>query len=269
MARPDGGYVSGYVTPSQTAARGVWSMREAFRLQSATSWPLSRSNPNTQLLLHMNGTNNSSTFTDNSVSPKTVTANGSAVISTAASKFGGASGSFTATSSFLTIADQDATELSNKNFVLELFFNTTSSTSFVTLVSRLPSTFATGTWTLMMNYASATAGDCAFFAFDAASAAPLMVGGSGLRDGAWHHVAVSRSGSTWNLYIDGTRVATATSSATVANINGAIYIGRDQGNGNARQFVGYMDELRFVVGSAAGYTGASIQVPADEFPNLS
>jgi hypothetical protein len=43
------------------------------------------------LLLHGNGTNGSTTITDNSPSPKTVTAVGNAQISTAQSKFGGAS----------------------------------------------------------------------------------------------------------------------------------------------------------------------------------
>src|SRR3990167_7743345 len=46
----------------------------------------------TKLLLHMDGTNGSTTFTDEI--GKTVTANGNAQISTAQSKFGGASGLF-------------------------------------------------------------------------------------------------------------------------------------------------------------------------------
>lgn len=54
-------------------------------------------------LLHMNGTNGSTTFTDEF--GNTVTASGSAQISTAQSKFGGASGIFDGTTDYLTIGD--------------------------------------------------------------------------------------------------------------------------------------------------------------------
>ena len=46
------------------------------------------------LMLHMDGANNSTTFTDTSPTPKTVTVNGDAKVSTAQSKFGGASAVF-------------------------------------------------------------------------------------------------------------------------------------------------------------------------------
>jgi hypothetical protein len=50
---------------------------------------------NTKLLLHMNGVDGSTTFTDSETTPKTVTVVGSTQIDTAQSKFGGASGLFT------------------------------------------------------------------------------------------------------------------------------------------------------------------------------
>lgn len=53
------------------------------------------------LLLHMDGTNGSTTFTDSSGTPKTVTANGNAQLSTSAPIFGSASGSFDGTGDFL------------------------------------------------------------------------------------------------------------------------------------------------------------------------
>lgn len=264
MGRPDGGWISGYTTPTAEGARGVWSLRDSFAAQRLSQWPSPTTY--TELLLHMNGTNGSTTFLDNSARAKTVTAGGSVSISTATSKFGGASASFVASSSFLSIADQDATELLNKSFLIEFFINTTSNTQFATLVSRIPTTFTSGMWTLLMNNASATAGDLALYLGDVNLSVPVVSGGSGLRNGAWHHVAVTRVGSTFSLYIDGSRVATGTSSTTIANINGAIYIGRDQTNG--RQFVGNIDEFRLCVGSAMGFSGASIPVPTAEYPNL-
>jgi hypothetical protein len=56
--------------------------------------PVDLNRSNVSLLLHGNGTNGSTTITDNSPSPKTVTAVGNAQISTAQSKYGGGSIAF-------------------------------------------------------------------------------------------------------------------------------------------------------------------------------
>lgn len=55
------------------------------------------------LLLHCNGTNGSTTFTDNGPTAKVVTATNGAQISTAQSKWGGASGLFDGTNDYLTV----------------------------------------------------------------------------------------------------------------------------------------------------------------------
>src|SRR3972149_9214360 len=55
----------------------------------------------TKLLLHMDGANGSTTFTDEM--GQAVTANGNAQISTAQSKFGGASGLFDGTGDYLSV----------------------------------------------------------------------------------------------------------------------------------------------------------------------
>lgn len=57
------------------------------------------------LMLHGDGTNLSTTITDSSTSAKTVTAQSSSTISTAQSKFGGASISFNGTGSYLSVPD--------------------------------------------------------------------------------------------------------------------------------------------------------------------
>jgi hypothetical protein len=56
------------------------------------------------LLLHMDGTNGSTVFTDLSPVPKVVTRFGDAQISTAQSKFGGSSAYFDGTGDYLTVA---------------------------------------------------------------------------------------------------------------------------------------------------------------------
>jgi len=219
-----------------------------------------------QLLLHMDGTNGSTTFTDSSSAARTVTANGDASISTAQSKWGGASGYFDGNGDYLSIADADSVEPGSGNWAIDLWVRTTNSTQYATLISRSPSAFASGMWTLMMNVASSTAGDLAFYAANYSTTSPVVSSsGVDIRDGAWHHVAVSRSGSSHSIYVDGTRVGTGTASYTLANIAGGINIGRDEQYG--RNYTGYIDDLRLTFGSARGYTGETITVPTSAFPD--
>jgi hypothetical protein len=214
------------------------------------------------ILLHMDGSG--STFVDSSGSPKAVTAGGNATQSTAQSKFGGKSAFFDGSGDFLSFGDSDALELSNKDFALELWVQTTNSTQYATLVSRSPDAYGSGAWSLLMNSTSSTSGNIALFAGDIGS--PILTSsGVNLRDGAWHHVAVSRSGSNWSLYVDGTRVGTGTSSATVANIAGGLRIGADEFYD--RGFTGYIDDFRLTLNSARDYTGATITVPTAAFPD--
>ena len=61
--------------------------------------------PQTSLLMHFNGTNGSTTMTDNSKNNFPATSYNGAAISTAQSKFGGASGFFDGTNDYLSIAN--------------------------------------------------------------------------------------------------------------------------------------------------------------------
>ncbi len=271
MTRPRAGYVGFTRTPTSTAASGIWTLREAEASKRAAAWPDTMPDEGSDpfyssvvLLLHADGTG--SAFVDSSGTPKTITAVGGATQSTAQSKFGGKSALFSASGDYLSLADNNSLELSNSDFALEFFLLTTTSTQYATLASRVPGSFASGMWSLFINYASSTAGDITLFAGDInGGISPVLTGGSGLRDGAWHHVALSRSGSAWSLYADGTRVATATSSATIANISGGIRIGADEFYG--RQFTGNIDEFRLTLGSARGYTGSTITVPTAAYPD--
>jgi hypothetical protein len=95
---------------------------------------------NVSLLLYGNGTNGSTTITDNSPSPKTVTAVGNAQISTAQSKFGGASIAFDGTGDYITVPDSSAfvLGLSNEPYTV---FNGYIDDLRITKVARYTSNF--------------------------------------------------------------------------------------------------------------------------------
>ena len=201
------------------------------------------------LLLHCDGSNGSTTFTDNSPSPKTVTATNGAAISTAQSKFGGASALFDGTNDYVSIPDNEALEPGTSDLTWEMWIKTTSSVQYTTLYSRSPSLFSSGMWSLMINQASSTAGDIALYLGDFSDSSPLLLTtGISIRDDVWHHIAIVRIGSAWACYVDGISRATGTFSGGISNISSGPRIGSDQNYG--RYFAGYIDEVRITKGIA-------------------
>lgn len=77
---------------------------------------------NVSLLLPMNGVNASTTFTDYSPSPKSVTRNGDTQISTAQFKWNGSSGYFDGSGDFLSIPTSTAFDFGTGNFTIEFWY---------------------------------------------------------------------------------------------------------------------------------------------------
>jgi hypothetical protein len=79
----------------------------------------------------------------------------------------------------------------------------------------------------------------------------------------WTHLVVCRSGSTLSIFMNGTRVASASTSATVGSSGDALYVGSQWfANQATRQFQGYISNARILNGSSAYAAGSStITVP--------
>lgn len=75
----------------------------------------------TVLLLHNNGTDASTIFTDSSLNPHAMTAVDNAQIDTAQSKFGGASGLFDGTSDSVTALDSDDWSMESGPFTMDMW----------------------------------------------------------------------------------------------------------------------------------------------------
>lgn len=208
----------------------------------------------TKLMLHMNGTNGSTTFTDSELTPKTVTANGNAQISTAQSKFGGASGLFDGTGDYLTIPDSADFTLGSNNFTIEFWirFVALPTAGAVQEFYQQATTAGTnetefaiqedaGNYNLIFQVAS---GGVGIIACTASAVA--------LSNNTWYHFAVIRGwGGNANDYAitkDGTSVGTATDSSSIPDWTGSVYIGA---RSNSTRFLnGYIDEFRFSNGIA-------------------
>ena len=85
----------------------------------------------TKLMLHMEGSDGSTTFTDEI--GKAVTANGNAQIDTAQKKFGAASGLFDGTGDYLTLANSNDWSFGSGDFTIDFWVNhaTTPTSSVV------------------------------------------------------------------------------------------------------------------------------------------
>lgn len=223
---------------------------------------------NVSLLLHCDGTNGSTTFTDSSSSPKTVTSVGGAEISTAQSKFGGSSGLFDGVNNYLSVPASTAFDFASGDFTIEMFAYLNNTPNGSALISE---TFTGGGDSVQFTIgfcngtAGSTSGSRPFFGNFNATSWAGAISASSLTLNTWLHIAAVRYGTTWTLYVDGSSVASATISRTLAS-DDAILIGRRWDTGStASYFDGYIDELRITKG-VARYT-ADFTPPIAPFPN--
>jgi hypothetical protein len=214
---------------------------------------------NVSLLLHGNGTNGSTTITDNSPSAKTATLVGDVQISTDQSKFGGSSIVFDKTVDRITYSSNDFA-FGTGDFTIELWMYSRDVGDRGILQTSdsaggLATATSNGIWInqgfpssgyLYVNTANGTI---------ATSSAVLTVN-------QWAHIAVTRSGTTCRLFVNGNQVGTITTASNLTATNlvvGGYY-------STAYLFDGYIDDLRITKGIAR-YT-ANFSPPAAPFPDI-
>lgn len=209
------------------------------------------------LLLHMDGANGSTTFTDNSPTPKTVTANGNAQVSTTQSKFGGASGYFDGTGDYLSIPSNNAFSLSG-NFTVECWIYPTALNTFNMLLGSENGVssdyFVVRANTLELGFANASLYPAWSFSFST---------------NQWYHVAITRNSNTLRAFVNGTELSLSSGSATNSTqlfVSGtALSVGRYGNTSSPHYFTGYIDDLRITKG-VARYT-SNFTAPTAAFPN--
>lgn len=207
----------------------------------------------TSLLLHGNGADGSTVFTDET--GKTVTAYGNARISTAQSKFGGASAYFDGTGDYLTCTDATLV-FGTGDFTIACFIYLPSTPigSFAAIVDIRSAGIAQAGSVLFHVNSSRQLGYWSFALVSAANALPLN---------AWVHCAICRKLGVTQLFIDGIVVGSvADTGDKVASqcMIGAVYDGANPA------FNGYIDDLHIIKGIAL-YTSAFTPptAPADPF----
>jgi len=207
---------------------------------------------NVSLLLHGDGTNGSTTITDSSLTPKTVTAVGNAQISTAQSKFGGSSLLFDGTGDRLTTPSDSAFTFGSDNFTVEAWVYETARPAFSTIIEIGAHLGASGIIFLTNNGGNlAGVYSASFFALTPTGSLA-----------AWNHYAWVRSGNFIQTYVNG--VGGTAASFTNNLTSTTVTIGSQSGGGPNYDLNGYIDDLRITKG--ARYT-AAFTPPTTPFPD--
>jgi hypothetical protein len=206
------------------------------------------------LLMHFSGSDGSTTFTDNSPSPKTVTPVGNVQISTAQSKFGGSSGYFDGTGDYLTLSSDVAFGTGTGNFTIEFWMYPVSVASGYVFDNRTGAALQS-----VIGYFSA-AGSFTF----TGGIISTGVTKTGITANSWYHVACVRNSGTVYLFVDGVSAGTDTVAGS-ANSSNPFTIGSKYDGTNG--FNGYIDDFRYTKG-VARYT-SSFTVPSSAFPDSS
>ena len=217
------------------------------------------------LLLHCDGSNGSTTFTDSSTTPKTVTASGGAQISTSQSKFGGASALFDGNGDYLSVTYNSALSLISGDFTIEAFIYVNATTAGS--MSVLSKDGVAGTSYSQYALQVTSAGKLSAFLGNGNGVSPTgtnYTGATTITTGAWHHVAIVKTGSTFKGFLDGTE-EWSSSAATMYEGSKALVIGYETGQPSTTYFNGRIDELRITKG-VARYTG-NFTPPAAAFPD--
>jgi hypothetical protein len=247
----NGGLMGVRRVPTGSAATGLWFQNEQSVAKRAAIWPSTGDEygANVSLLLHMDGSNGSTTFVDSSSNNFTISVFGDAQVSTTDPKFGTGSLTLDGNGDYLTTPADAAFAFGTGDYTVECWVYVNSGNTNHGLFtsggqsSGLAVAIISGEWRL----SNAGAGGNTMGA---------------VTTGAWQHLAVTRSGSSQRMFIDGTQLGSTYTDSTNFTDN-QLKIGYYYSSSfaiNAK-----IDEFRVTKG-VARYT-ANFTAPTAPFPD--
>lgn len=196
----------------------------------------------TALLLHGDGANNSTTLIDDSLYPKSITAQGNAKISTTESVFGSSSLAFDGSGDYLDINPSMGLAFTNDAFTIEAFIRFSNNTTGMIFGSwDNPKYYMLFCYSGGLGFSYSTSGSWQ----PANDYYPIACS-----QNDWHHVAICRlvDGSLLG-FVDGIKTVLKGPNSDVFYSGGtpAFKVG---GNTNSQWFNGYIEDLRVTNGTA-------------------
>lgn len=192
----------------------------------------------TKLMLHCDGNDGSTNYTDDSPSEHTIVAKGNVQIDTAQKKWGTASSLHQANHDWLEIADSSDWDLLASNaddwtidFWIKLS-DTSSMQYFIQQYGGAPGDI----WRITHTDGSGLQ----FYSLNGGAGLIITDFGGEINDNDWHHVALCKVADKYGIYLDGIQVCWKQSSA-IKNYTGTLQIGNN--NGAGAQLKGWIDEI--------------------------
>lgn len=214
---------------------------------------------NVVLLLHGEGADASTTFTDSSGSAHTMTTVGNAQIDTAQFKYGTSSILLDGTGDYLTTPDNADWDLGAGNFTIELWvrYNAVDTTDLY--VAQWGGTSA---WAFYRE-----TGSLYFRFFDTGAALNDTSYAWTPSTNTWYHVCAMRTGDVFSIFIDGVNVATQTYAKTIRNGSNVLAVGSlTPGGFGGYDLNGWIDDLRITKG-VARYSDSGFTPPTAAHPD--
>ena len=171
---------------------------------------------------------------------------GNAQLSTSVKKYNNASIYFDGTGDCLVLNPTQSTAFGTGDFTIEFWVRPT------TKVATYPGLFGNQTFTTnsFVGYERHNTYPTKFsvFCYNYSAAGAMLISTTSVSIDTWYHIAITRSGSDFRLFVNGTVEATATFAGSVDGGVPLKFIGIDYDLANA--FAGYMDEFRITKGVA-------------------
>ena len=210
----------------------------------------------TKALLHMNGADASTTFTDTALGGAHIwTAHGNAQIDTAQSKFGGASGLFDGNGDYISTPDSSDFDFGSGNFTIDFWMRMIRINSLHHVIAFYGSQWSNGNYQWYFEVDENIGSNR--WKLQAAvydSTYHVLISDSALADQTWYHVALVRNGSEVALYINGQKQSSTYNIGSNSLIDpaGTCYakIGDATWSTYHYYYKGWIDEFRISKGTA-------------------
>ena len=218
----------------------------------------------TPLLLHGDGNDASTTFTDSSTTGYTVTAYGNAQIDTAQKKFGTGSALFDGTGDYLSVPDNADWFMSAGKFTIDFWVRFNA----INTINPFFQQYVSATDYVNLYYGSS--GYIYFLISESGAAKISVIGAWAPSTDTWYHIALIRGweggADDWAMTIDGVAVRTFSDVDDWQDLAGTLDIGKRTVDGPT-YLNGWIDEFRVSKGIArwtANFTPSSVAYPSTE-----